>query len=57
MAGFRTRFPAVTPRRRSCCQRAWWFRRCFGQSDTCLAQRPITRPGSSRTGRKEVTFR
>jgi hypothetical protein len=32
MTGFRTRFPAVTPRGRSCCPRTRSFQRCFGPS-------------------------
>ena len=32
MTGFRTRFPTVTPRGRSCCPRTRSFQRCFGLS-------------------------
>jgi hypothetical protein len=43
MAGFRTRFPAVTPRGRSCYRCARWFRRCFGPP----LIRGLVRPNSS----------
>jgi hypothetical protein len=54
MTGFRTRFPTVTPRGRSCCPRTRSFQRCFGPS---VNTSPVTASRSPNQARRRPSCR